>query len=351
MPRERLSIEKPPTDSPEAYSLYLRALDLVGQGGFREARREHLDLAIEKDPNFALAYALRGSSTAAWLVNSAYDVARTRSDRAEVERLALQDIEHALALDPSLGYAHAARGMVHLYRGRLAEAKDALEQALNLSPNDPQVLQAYTIFGTWIGTPEEVIRIGRRSVELDPGNPSRLMALGIALRLERRPEEAITVYREAARLSPSQLGIAYGLGSSLAMLGKTPEAEQALRLAEVLVIANESLGATLPRIAQAYRQIGLREHAVELVRQFEEWAADHPAGEGDWAAAYLATGDYEKGLSRLNRALDKTLAGEGDEGYWNLVFILRNIYSDPVLDRPDFAELRSRLQLVGQLVE
>jgi tetratricopeptide (TPR) repeat protein len=180
-------------------------------------------------------------------------------------------------------------------------------------------------------------------VELDPGNPISHWYLGIALRFERRPYEAIPVYREAARLSPGELGIAYGLGSSLAMLGNTPEAEQALRLAEVLVRANDGLGATLPRIAQAYRHMGLREHAVELVREFEEWAADHPAGEGDWAAAYLATGDYEKALDRLRRAMDKISAGEGDEGFWNLAFILRNIYSDPVLERPEFVRVRSRL--------
>ena len=276
-------------------------------------------------------------------MNSSWSVARTRSDRAEVERLALQDVEHALALDPNLGYAHAARGAIHVYHWRLAEAKEEFERALNSSPNDPQALRAYTVFGTLMSTPEEVIRMGRRAVELDPGNPLSHLSLGIALRAERRPDEATSVYREAARLSPSGLGIAYGLGSSLAMLGNLPEAERALRLAEVLVGANEGLGAILPRIAQAYRHMGLHEHAAGLLREFQEWAADHPAGEGDWAVAYLAAGDYEKALDRLSRATDKISAGEGDEGFWNLIFIVRNIYSDPILERPEFVEVLSRL--------
>ena len=249
-----------------------------------------------------------------------------------------------MALDPNLGYAHAARGTIHVYHWRLAEAKEEFERALYLSPNDPRVLGAYTLFGTWMTTPGEVIRMGRRAVELDPANPLNHWFLGIALRLQGRPDEAAAVYRDAAKLSPSELGITYGLGSSLAMLGNTAEAEQALRLAEALV-ANEGLEAMLPRIAQAYRHIGLREHAVELVREFEEWAADHPAGEGDWAAAYLATGDYVNALDRLRRAVDKISAGETDQGFWNLVYILRNIYSDPILDGPDFAEARSRLGL------
>jgi hypothetical protein len=53
-----------------------------------------------------------------------------------------------------------------------------------------------------------------------------------------------------------------------------------------------------------------------------------------------------KALDPLRRAGDKISASEADEGFWNLVYILRNIYSDPILDGPDFAEARSRLGLV-----
>ena len=124
---EQQSIEKIPTVSPEAYAWYLRALAWAGN------RMADVSRALEIDPNFAAAYAFR-----AWLhaggVTFSGDV-----DTAEEERLALEDAERALALDPTLGLAHVALANVHEIYWRWEEAREAYERAYELSPTTAEV--------------------------------------------------------------------------------------------------------------------------------------------------------------------------------------------------------------------
>ena len=46
---------------------------------------------------------------------------------------------------------------------------------------------------------------------------------------------------------------------------------------------------------------------------------------------------------RPRAAADKVEANEPDEGFWSLMFIRSNVFSDPILDQPEFVEVRSRL--------
>ncbi len=67
LPDEQESIEKRPTESSGAYSAYLKALAIIGEGesaygvaalpGSRSIIRSYLDEALELDPEFALAHA------------------------------------------------------------------------------------------------------------------------------------------------------------------------------------------------------------------------------------------------------------------------------------------------------
>ena len=110
-PEEKTSLEKKPTDNPEAYALYLQAR---GRDGTLNKARDY-DVATEQlyaqaialDPKFALAYARRS------IVNSrlAFD-----TDVQARKAQARTDAEEALHLSPSLGEAHIALGL-SLYWG------------------------------------------------------------------------------------------------------------------------------------------------------------------------------------------------------------------------------------------
>ena len=58
---------------------------------------------------------------------------------------------------------------------------------------------------------------------------------------------------------------------------------------------------------------------------------------------HLAVGNYDQALEWLRVAADKIENQELDAGYYYIVIIRANPLSDPILDQPEFAEVRSRL--------
>lgn len=346
---ERRLIEKPLTKSPEAFALYLKTIDIWrsdSRGENLERGFAYLNRAIEIDPNFAWAYVQRARFMVNLFVNDD-DImaAASRAERSRLEQRALQDLERALEIDQDLGYAHAVHGIIYAYHWRLAEAKMAFQHALNISPNDSEVLPLYTLYGAMTGIPlDEVIQVGRRAIELDPNNPLTYYYLGAMLYFENKPDEAVLALREAITLRPNNFSITANYGMAQTMLGRLDESKQTLQHAEELITNTDDIsGYRKLFLASCYKRIGLLEHAIELISEFQQWAVDHPAGEGDWAGAYLAIGDYEKALDRLNKVVAKISAGELDEGFWYLLAIRQNISSDPVLDQGEFLALRRKL--------
>ena len=64
----------------------------------------------------------------------------------------------------------------------------------------------------------------------------------------------------------------------------------------------------------------------------------------------LATGNVERALDRLESATINTLSIDSFVGgvtFEGLQQLRQNSFSDPILDRPDFVEARSRLRYAG----
>ena len=65
---------------------------------------------------------------------------------------------------------------------------------------------------------------------------------------------------------------------------------------------------------------------------------------GNWALAHLAVGDEHRARESLETVLEKIALEEPDGGMLTLRLIRFNIYSDPVLERPPFLDLRAQLR-------
>jgi TolB-like protein/DNA-binding winged helix-turn-helix (wHTH) protein len=105
---ELTDIEKPPTDSTQAYSLYLQAIeierssDAIRQGEAAARTVPLLERAIELDPSFAQAYAALASRKLAF-VNGQADPAR----RSALANEALLSANFAIELDPNQALAYS----------------------------------------------------------------------------------------------------------------------------------------------------------------------------------------------------------------------------------------------------
>jgi len=326
---EQASIEKIPTDSPAAYALYLQQLDLRGINNVPSAV-QLLDRALELDPEFAVAYGLK----ALRLVNRGRIDPAVQADRA---RLAQEAAEQALALDPNLASAHAALAALHAANWRWAEAERAYERAYQLNPNDTDVLDAYGSFRRDVGQYADAVTLFERVAELNP-NAERNQ-LGISYRYAKNYDAAAAAFRQALDVSPASAQVYMHLAITEISRGNADEGLRQLTTAEQLWGDNTPSN-RIAQIALAYAQLN---HPQDVERLFDELqeiarASDDSVGDDVWAMIYLALGDYDQALQRL-----EVLVNDLTVNVWLMGQIKANDFSDPVLEEPRWQEIRDRL--------
>jgi Tfp pilus assembly protein PilF len=328
---EQASIEKAPTESPEAYRLFLAALEAGGRSAFRI---DLLSRAIEIDPNFALAYVHR----AIWYVaglNRFLGAPGGASRVAERESLARQDLDKVLALDSDFAAAAAyvvtARIASNHWRG--VDARDSYEQAYRLSANDTLVLGNYAIFSAEAGEYEDAIRLEQRALQLDPSRG--FGSLAYILEHAKRLDDAAARYREELILNPESTTAIAHYSSVEKVRGNYAEAEEALRGLDL----PNTVPVILAQAAYVYALIGLQRDAEIFITEFEQRAVDNRQSAASWVMVSLAKGDEEQALHWLNIAAEKAPY----EGYTTIHRIKANLWEDPVLDQREFLELREQL--------
>ncbi len=155
--------------------------------------------AIELDPGYAPAYADL-SSAYALSVFYRYDVG------AESYTLAAQSLafaEHAIALDDSLAAGFAARGYLGALIGQAGEAVEAdFDRAAALQPNAASIPSWRARSLAQMGHYEEAFSEASRAIDLDPLAPGRHIALAeLSLQLGRY-DQAIASAKMATALEP-----------------------------------------------------------------------------------------------------------------------------------------------------
>jgi Flp pilus assembly protein TadD len=114
-----------------------------------------------KLPNFAQDLYLRSS---AWYEKGEFSEA-------------LKDINHSVELDPYNAAAQQHRGNVLFAVNRLAEARGAYEQALNLIPGDSRVWNNLGATLEALGETDAALRAYRRATECQPPSPRAFLGI------------------------------------------------------------------------------------------------------------------------------------------------------------------------------
>jgi TolB-like protein len=201
-PDERARIERIPTEHPEAYQLFLRALVYVEDSGSDLAKIPPairlLERALEIDPSFALAsaYLSRMYSHQYWL----------DGDPADLEAAAAA-VESALRLEPDLPQAHLAMGYLHYHGYRdYGPAEREFKIALRGLPNNAEAHAALAYMMRRQGRWDEAGEQMKRAAELDPLRPDHAHYLGQIYEAVRRYPEAVRQFDRAIELAPDILG-------------------------------------------------------------------------------------------------------------------------------------------------
>src|SRR4051812_27440533 len=270
---EKAEIERAkrkPTESLDAYALYLRGLARFYQYASRQANEEALRLfhsAIEVDPDFASAYA-RAGSCYAWAMTSGW-FSDAGNEIAEVTRLAQRAIE--LGKDDAMALAASGWALAFVVRDLEAGA-GLIDRALVLNSN----LAEAWFYGGWLknylGEPEAAIERFARAMRLSPLDP-RVTAMRAGTAHAHfflgRDDEAASWAAMALQDNPDyQHGLRVAAASN-AMAGRPEQAQKAMarlrRLNPVLRVSNLKavLGPwradDLARYEEGLRQAGLPE--------------------------------------------------------------------------------------------
>jgi TolB-like protein/DNA-binding winged helix-turn-helix (wHTH) protein/Flp pilus assembly protein TadD len=345
---ERKELGKRYTTSAAAYDSYLMGLYFWNQrskDGLEKAI-DYFGRAVEKDPSFALAYALMADCHQL-LFYYRYD---RRPDRIQNAKASA---ERALLLDDSIAEAHVAMAMVQFYHARdqgvASSARQAginsLRRALALNPNLAIAHLRYSWQLSLSGRLDEAVREMRRAQELDPLSHTNNTALGVTLLFARQYREALAYCYKAAELAPKEALAQLNLGEAYALNGMYQQAIGQYEKAGEL--DPEIRGDALASIATVLVSAGRKSEADSMMTELLKLAGESKADPYNIAVLYGARGEKDAAFEWFDKVLQR---GTGFRVTGNAGMIRYDPMLDPLRADGRFAALL-RQHNMGPLVE
>jgi len=223
---EKQQVTKQGTQNPEAYQLYVK-------GRYYWNKRTNADIktaisyfnqAIDKDPNYALAYA--GLADAYGVLSNFGGVSTDVVPKADAAA------GKALELDPTLARPHALIGANKVqYSWDVAGGEAEFRKALELDPSDATAHQWYGEALAYMGgRAQEAIDEVNRARQLDPLSPIIGHALAEAYFYDRQFDKAIEGEKKVLADNPNFPAAYGGLGFSYWGEHKYSQAIEAYKL-------------------------------------------------------------------------------------------------------------------------
>jgi len=292
---EQAAIQKRPTENMEAYDLYLKGIYCKNKVHPDDLRKgiEYFQKAIEKDPNFALAYVEMGNIYAGFALlglsspTEVYPKAKAELKKAmeiddslgEAYTLAANisawydwdwpaaenNFKRAIALNPGLDFAHIMYSMFLLTQRRFDEAITEIRLAQELNPLNPDSYAWGILVYRAAGRVDEAMEQAQKAMEIDPNSPMVLFHTSWVYLKRGMAQEAIAALQKSYDLSGRTFQWAHcGLGATYAIAGQRNKAEEVLQ--ELL---RDMKGGYVPCMSMAnnYFALGDEEKAWEWVEK------------------------------------------------------------------------------------
>lgn len=325
--QERRAIVVRPTESTEAYQLYLRGRHLFAQRTDNALLKaiDYFNQALSWDPNYAHAYAGIADCYIALPFFS-----KLKPD--ECRQKAKLSASKALELDDTVADAHVSLGVLLMSDGKVAEARNEFVRAMQLDPNYANAPHWYANnVLVPLGQFDEAITQFHRALELDPLSAPINANLGSAYAMARRYSEAIAQLRKTIELDP---GFSYGHGLLGYAFDVSGQYDQAIRECEKAYEFSHDFH-VLAMLGHAYALKGDREKALQLLKQLEDLEQQGSVWNYGFAMLYVALGDKNEALNRLEQSY-RTEAGAN-------LYIRVDPMLDPLHGDPRFEKLADQI--------
>ncbi len=387
--KESAAITAHPTENIEAYNLYLKGRNALGGTPDQKTIQTSMNFfegALQKDPNFALAYSGLADANLAmyaqnkdkhWsdqAVQAAKKAAQLNNQLPEVHfalgsayaatgqtTQAIAEDKRALELAPNSDEAYRRLGNAYIANGQKEEAIRALEKAVELNPYFWNNLSALGNAYYRLGEMEKAVKAYQQIVQMEPENSVAYSNLGAAYYTMGKYDESIAAFQKSLQIKPTA-DIYTNIGTEYFYLKKYPEA---LAMFEKAVELSPEDETTMGNLADGYRIAGNTAKAQETYDKaiglaYKELRVNPRDADvaGRMALYYAKKGDPQQAKDFVNRArainpsdanliytsaVVKTLGNQPAEAVKDLALAIQKGYAvkDAAVE-PEFAPLRGR---------
>ena len=208
-PEEKILIARRPTENPAAYDKFLQARDIFNREASnpatRQRRAELLQAAVALDPAFAAAW---GELAVVY----AHGTFLGEPDMDALLARAKEAIDRAVQLAPEDPDVITSLGTYYYYGYRdYTRATEQYDRFVRQQPNSPRAFYVLGLIQRRQGRWAEALANHRRAIELDPGNAAYQSSLVGILISARRWDEALVAHRRLVAFRPGDLPTAYSL--------------------------------------------------------------------------------------------------------------------------------------------
>jgi len=335
--RERLSgetkkqVAKGGTNDPEAYQLYLKGRYYWGKRTQEslEKAKDYFNQAIERDPNYALAYVGLADY---YYVLSDYAPVSAVEDAPKVRAAA----QKALAIDDSLAEAHAVLAGADKDLWEWDAAEREFRRTLELDPNNGSAHQWYGLYLSGVARREEALAQFKRALEVDPLNLTFNVCLAIGYRDARQYDLALDQFKKTIEIDPNFPGAHDNLGDTYRDMGKYDLWLEQWTKGATLANDREEL-AIAEEAARVYRKGGFRAATSRIVELRKQLAQRRYVDPGSIAYGYATLGDKDEVFYWFEKAYSEKAQG--------LQFIKVAKPMDPFRSDPRYIDLLKRMGL------
>jgi TolB-like protein/DNA-binding winged helix-turn-helix (wHTH) protein/Tfp pilus assembly protein PilF len=318
------------TQNAEAYEFYLKGRyhwNKRTPDGIQKAI-ESFQQAIEKDPNYALAYAG---------LADCYHVPANPLPPREKMPLARAAATKALQLDDTLVEAHTTLARVFFaYDWDWPAAEKEFKRAIELNPRYAPAHQWYGGHLSATGRFREAEAEKKRALELEPLSLIMNFEVGLASYFARDYDQAIDRFRKTLELDANFPPPYTFLAASYEQKGMFEEAMAASRRA-MTVTQGPPKALAMAGLAHIYAVSGRKTEALKILAELQSLSEHSYVPATDTALIYAGLGEKDKSFAWLDKA------------YEEHSFTLSNVKVEPRFDPlhsdPRFVGLLRRIGL------
>jgi len=308
---EARRLNKVQTVDKEAYNAYLMAYELWKNPGKLDEADTYLNLAIQKDPEWAPPYA---GLAQVWILRMQFGLVEPGVGR----QLIHEYIHRAIELDPDFRGFFFVSGIISTWTDwNWDQGEKDFLKAIAINPNDVMSRIYYSHLLICLRRPNEAITQGKLAVELDPLNPFILGLYSGVLRSTGQFREALEYAEQANALSHGKANAQ----TKLALMA-LEEYDRAWEH-RLISISNSFSQEVVQAMDQIYKEQGYHAADKEIVRQFELLSQEKYVPHHILAARHYSIGAYSKTIDDLEKGYElhdpfMPYIVAGQNGYPNL---------------------------------